>query len=107
MIAAAVLGRPTPAEDATAVLASPAPGVAAAGEDSGPIALDGGRWSIVLGNDRARAPEREHGTDGLIGRLPFQALLDANVDVDAPASTRSGPIRRNGGLGWRADPYAE
>ena len=51
----------------------------------------------------AVAPEREHGTDGLMGSLPFAELLAGNVE---PASTRRGSIRPNGGLGWQTDPAA-
>ncbi|HET9344478.1 MAG TPA: hypothetical protein VFO05_02150 [Candidatus Limnocylindrales bacterium] len=93
-----------------AVVASPAPIPAAAEDDSGPIALDGGRWSIVLNNDPARAPEREHGTDGLVGWFPFRDLYEASAADAAraePASRRDGRIRWNGGLGWQADAYAE
>ena len=55
--------------------------------------------------------EREHGTDGLVGWFPFRALYEASAaDTardDRPASTRDGHIRRNGGLGWVTDAYAE
>jgi hypothetical protein len=111
--AMAILGRATPEKNAAAVLASPAQVVAAAVEEPGLIARDGGRWSIVLGNDLARPPEREHGTDGLMGSLPFRTLLEGGSPPIPPPRwlvPRPAPIQttRIGGLsGWQTDPYAK
>ena len=113
VIAAAVIGRATPADDATAALASSAlassaPVAASADEEAGPTARDGGRASIALGNRPARLAEREHGTDGLIGWFPFRALYAASAaDADPAPPGHGDQIRRNGGLGWQTDPYAE
>jgi hypothetical protein len=113
VISVAILGRATPETNVTAVLPSPAYGVAAAAVEPGLIARDGGRWSIVLGNDPARPPEREHGTDGLMGSLVFRALLENGSPSVPPPGwlvPRHAPIQssRIGGLsGWQTDPYAK
>ena len=92
VIGAALLGSRA-VEAPSVALVSPAP---IDGPSAPPIAQRQPRALVA-------APEREHGTDGLMGSLPFGELLAENVE---PASTRRGSIRPNGGLGWQTDPAA-
>jgi hypothetical protein len=108
VIAAAVLGGAAPETDGIAIGEDVA---IAADAGAGQAELDRGGSPLARPSAPTRQappPEREHGTDGIMGVLPIRALLAANAAaVNAPASTRTGAVRRNGGLGWQTDAYAE
>ena len=87
----------------------------AALEGASALAADGYRFPPprwLMGRTvPAQPPEREHGTDGLIGWFPFRELYAAGEQKAAakrgPASIRTGLIRRNGGQAGFVDAHAE
>jgi hypothetical protein len=107
---------PGPAARATGVAQADASGASPAElEGASALAADNSvipppRW-LKGRTVPAQPPQREHGTDGLIGWFPFRELYAASNQEAAakrgPASIRTGLIRRNGGQAGFVDAHAE